>query len=82
MALNDGWDMARLLCEAESLADAVEAYDTLVEPMSRKVWKRSHFNIALAHATGFRAWFFVLLLKMMAIVFFWRYRLGPNPTRK
>jgi 2-polyprenyl-6-methoxyphenol hydroxylase-like FAD-dependent oxidoreductase len=70
MALNDGWDMAQLLCGSQSLADAVKAYDTLVEPRSRRVWKQSHFNIALTHATGLKAWFYVLLMKLMAIVFF------------
>lgn len=72
MALNDGWDMARQLCEADSLADAVRGYDAVVVPRSTKVLRRSHLNIAIAHAAGIRAWFYMLLLRLVAVVFSWR----------
>ncbi len=36
LALKDGWDLADQICRADSLADAVKAYDAISVPRSRE----------------------------------------------
>ena len=75
VALNDGFDIAHLLCTSSSLAQAVKAYDDMAVPRSTKVWKQSHFNITLTHATGWTSWLYIMLMRITAFLFFRRYRL-------
>jgi len=82
VALNDGWDIARLLCSSESLREAVKAYDDVSVPRSTKVWKQSHFNISMSHSTGWKSWFYVLMLRLMALFFFRQYRLRRGSEQK
>src|SRR5690349_13657417 len=69
LALNDGWDLARQLCESSSLKEAITAYDALVESRSREVLKQSHYAIALAHARGWKAWVYLVVIRLVAWLF-------------
>ena len=82
MALADGWDMARLLCASSSLQGAIKEYDDLAVPRSTKVWKQSHFNMSVAHATGWRSTLYITLFRVVAFLFFNRLGFGPSRSRK
>ena len=82
VALNDGWDLARLLCASASLPAAVKAYDDISVPRSTRVWKQSHFNMALTHATGWKSWLYVTMMRLVAFFFFRTYRLASGSGSK
>ncbi|UKZ45928.1 hypothetical protein TrVGV298_000122 [Trichoderma virens] len=52
LALKDGWDLSIQLCNSNSLAEAVKAYDAISVPRANKVLKESHQTIDMGHATG------------------------------
>ncbi|UKZ72526.1 hypothetical protein TrVFT333_000156 [Trichoderma virens FT-333] len=52
LALKDGWDLSMQLCNSNSLAEAVKAYDAISVPRANKVLKESHQRIDMGHATG------------------------------
>ncbi|KAL7811958.1 hypothetical protein V8C26DRAFT_209986 [Trichoderma gracile] len=52
LALKDGWDLAKQLCESNTLEDAVRAYDAVSVPRAKRVLKESRQRIDLGHATG------------------------------
>jgi len=70
MALSDGWDLATFLCSSRSVAEAIKRYDALVVPRSTKVWKQSHQNINVGHATGLKSRFLMWLFRIVFFLFF------------
>lgn len=54
LAMKDGWDLAEQMCRAESLADAMKAYDAISIPRAKKVLDMSHGRIRDMHAVGVR----------------------------
>jgi 2-polyprenyl-6-methoxyphenol hydroxylase-like FAD-dependent oxidoreductase len=72
MALMDGWDLAEELCSSASLVDALRKYDAKSMPRSKKAISMSHWSIDMAHAQGWRLALYVLLLRIMKLLFFRR----------
>ncbi|OAQ71045.1 monooxygenase [Pochonia chlamydosporia 170] len=62
MALKDGVDLARQLCNSQSMEEALEAYDKLALPRAEKTLKQSHQRIAHAHCTG---WYYYAMRGML-----------------
>ncbi|KAH8890034.1 FAD/NAD(P)-binding domain-containing protein [Thozetella sp. PMI_491] len=62
LALKDGWDLAKQLCEANSLSEALQGYDSMSVPRATKVLKSSHWRIDMGHATGLKHLFFRIFL--------------------
>lgn len=58
MALIDGIDLAEALVSASDLETACAAFDKKCIPRSTRTVQTSHMVIAIAHATGWRAWLY------------------------
>jgi 2-polyprenyl-6-methoxyphenol hydroxylase-like FAD-dependent oxidoreductase len=69
MALVDAWDLAEKLCNSSSFSHAVSLYDIEAVPRAKKVISTSHFTITVAHATGWRHYMYVWLVRSVAWLF-------------
>jgi 2-polyprenyl-6-methoxyphenol hydroxylase-like FAD-dependent oxidoreductase len=65
MAIMDGIDLAEALRTSESLATARTSYEKQANGRSSKAVKVSHITIAIAHATGWKLWFYKFFLHII-----------------
>lgn len=70
LAMMDGWDLAEQMCKSSSLRAALVSYDRLSVPRARSTVKMSHMNITVGHSQGWRLFFYVLLLRLVRLIFF------------
>ncbi|OCL05375.1 FAD/NAD(P)-binding domain-containing protein, partial [Glonium stellatum] len=70
LAMMDGWDLAEQLCKSSSLHAALTSYDKLSVPRAKSTVKTSHVTIAVAHSQGWKLFFYVLLLRLLRLIFF------------
>ncbi|ETN46237.1 uncharacterized protein HMPREF1541_00421 [Cyphellophora europaea CBS 101466] len=70
LALNDGWDFAEaLLTTSTGFEGAVKSYDKDAMPRAQQTRKMSRWVIDFAHATGWKLWVYLFLLRVMSWVF-------------
>ena len=68
MALMDGWDLAKCLCQASSLEESLAHYDKMFIPRTQATLKMSRWSISIAHATGVKLWLYTVFLKVARLL--------------
>ena len=69
MALMDGVELAEQICNSHSLDSALAAYDASSIGRSKSAVRMSHWVIAIAHAQGWKLTLYILLLKVIRLLF-------------
>ena len=65
----DGYDLAEQLCNSPSLRAALTSYDKVSVPRASSTVKMSHWNIAVIHSQGWRLHLYLLLIRVMRLLF-------------
>ncbi|KAF2262840.1 FAD/NAD(P)-binding domain-containing protein [Lojkania enalia] len=70
LALMDGWDFAESLVREGALEGAIKRYDKLAIRRAKQIVQLSHFNIRVMHSEGLRLRLYMMLLRIVKLLFF------------
>ena len=69
MALMDGVELAEKICNCNSLDSALAGYDASSIGRSKSAVRTSHWVIAIAHSQGWKLTIYILLLRVIRLLF-------------
>jgi hypothetical protein len=67
--VSEGVELAEQICQAESLDSALTGYDASSITRSKSAIRMSHWSITVAHAQGWKLTLYVLLLRIVRLLF-------------